>query len=115
MGLLISFALSYVVTTGVYYLWYIKRNNLESKEYLKKLLYFALSVSVMIAAMYHFVEELEILFVIFAYLGVVLVTDNILIHTYFPKGTLELKKIDYFLPGVINTAICFGLIYLLLF
>jgi len=115
MGLLITFVLSYAVTTGVYYLWYIKRNTLEKNNYLKKILYFALSVAVMMTAMYYLVDELEILLIIFSFVGVVLVTDNVLIHAYFQKGDLDIKKIDYLIPGVINTTILFALIYLLLF
>lgn len=115
MGLLLTFVLSYVVTTIVYYLWYVNRNNMERNEFIRKLLYFSLSVAMMITAMYYFVDELDILFVVFAYIGVVMVTDNVLVHTYFPKGTIDTKAIDYFLPGIINTAICFGLVYMLLF
>ncbi len=115
MNLLITFALSYIITTGVYYLWYLKRHNLEKREFFKKILFFSLSVSMMITAMYYFVDELEVLLVIFAYLGVLIASDNVLIHTYFPKGSLNLMKIDYFLPGLINTTVIFGLIYLLLF
>lgn len=112
MDLLITFVMAYIITTVVYYLWYLKRNSLERMEYRRKILYFSLAVALMITAMYYFFEELDVLFVVFSFIGVVLVTDNVLIHSYFPKGTLNVKKIDYFLPGIINTVIIFGLVYM---
>lgn len=115
MNVLIVFVLSYVITTMVYYVWYLKRNTLEKKMYLRKMLFFALSIAVMFGAMYYFVDELEILFVVFAFVGIVLVTDNVMIHTYFQKGDLNIMKIDYFLPGIINTTLLFAAIYFLLF
>lgn len=115
MGLLITFSVSYIITAAFYYVWYMYRHNLEKKDYIKKILYFSLSVSFLVTAMYYFMKELDVLFVAFAYLGVVLVTDNIMIHTYFPKGSLNLKKIDYFLPGAFNTAVIFTILYFALF
>jgi|LGOV01.1.fsa_nt_gb hypothetical protein len=115
MNVFLTFIISYVVTTGIYYVWYRNSNNLESKDFLKKILYFALSMAVMFGALYYLTDELEIWFVILMYIGVVMVSDNVMIHTYFPKGNLNIKKIDYFLPGAINTAIIFGVIYLLFF
>jgi len=115
MNLIITFGIAYVITTIVYYLWYNSRNNMDDKEYLKRVLLFALAIGVMFGAMYYFTDELDIFVHSVVFVTIVLVTDNVMIHTYFPKGTLDTKKVDYFLPGIINTVLIFAALYFAIF